>query len=274
MNMSNQCQMKNKRPYHTMMAEEGKEEAKPSSSSADRQQQNKAQYDHTNPLTSLPPDALISVLCRVPARDHDALRNTSKLLRTTLDSDAYARERAISGWVEVEARLVPGEELYDRENPNGPDMYGDDDDSYYKELCEREEDIHDDDDSKDGDAKNDSNVTEEERIRNEARKKRWEDKCATKRKEEIETYYSNLGSCDECYKYENITVDIQIDGVDKVGQVDLVLIPRRLDYPFHSATDAHSGEMQNVGWTLCDSRGRPKVRSIKEADTDGNAKVR
>ena len=36
--------------------------------------------------------------------------------------------------------------------------------------------------------------------------------------------------------------------------------------------DMHSGELAEVGAALCDNRGRPAVRSIKEADVDGNAK--
>ena len=36
--------------------------------------------------------------------------------------------------------------------------------------------------------------------------------------------------------------------------------------------DMHSGELAEVGTALCDNRGRPAVRSIKEADVDGNAK--
>ena len=48
----------------------------------------------------------------------------------------------------------------------------------------------------------------------------------------------------------------------------MVLLPRGTDhnYPFHDATDAHSSELQQVGWGLCDSAGRLKVRSIKDAE--------
>ncbi|KAL7541222.1 hypothetical protein ACHAXR_011471 [Thalassiosira sp. AJA248-18] len=214
-----------------------------------------AQEDTPLSLSTLPQDVLISVLCRVPSSDHTTLWDTCKNFRNAFDSDAYASERASTGWAEVSARLVPGEEIYDRDHPNGPDLYGDD--SGY-DPC--------DDDGDDDD------LTEEEIANKEAKKKIWEDKCAEQRRKDLEEFYSDLGHKDDSYGHESITVDIKVDGI-VAGEVDLVLVPRpRFGDLFHEATDAHSGEMQEVGWMLCDRRGSPKVRSIKEADADGSAK--
>ena len=79
----------------------------------------------SNPLTlsSLPEDALISILCRVPASDHKSLWDTCSTFRKAIDSDVYASERATTNYAEVQARLIPGEELYDRNNPDGPELY-------------------------------------------------------------------------------------------------------------------------------------------------------
>eukprot|EP00579_Thalassiosira_antarctica_P027543 CAMPEP_0202018672 /NCGR_PEP_ID=MMETSP0905-20130828/40056_1 /ASSEMBLY_ACC=CAM_ASM_000554 /TAXON_ID=420261 /ORGANISM="Thalassiosira antarctica, Strain CCMP982" /LENGTH=642 /DNA_ID=CAMNT_0048579685 /DNA_START=81 /DNA_END=2007 /DNA_ORIENTATION=+ len=140
------------------------------------------------------------------------------MVRETIDSDAFRSERVASGWAEVTTRLVPREELYDR------DEYRDDDD---------------DDD--------------------EAREK--------EREERLQNDYSDLGRCDETFGYHDIENEVIVDGVIG-GTVLLVLFPRRSLDSF----DAHSRELQEVGWTLCDSSGRPKVHSIKEADADGSAK--
>lgn len=85
-------------------------------------------YDSTNPLVCLPPpDVLISILCRVPACDHTALWKSCKAFCEVLDSDTCASERDATGWAEVTARLVPKEELYNNDYPDGPEFYGDDD---------------------------------------------------------------------------------------------------------------------------------------------------
>ena len=213
------------------------------------QQQDTVANDESPGLASLPPDVLVAVLCRVPASDHDALRRTSRTLCHAIDSEAHAGMRAFTGWAEVSARLVPGEELYDREHPDGPDFYGDDD------SCDPRKD-----DGKD--------LTAEER---EDRRRRWEEKCAERRREDLEECYSSLGYFDNSYKYHDITVEVKVDGLI-AGEVSLVLVPRPVfGGLFHEASDAHSSELQHVGWTLCDRQGRPKMRSIKEEDPQGEA---
>jgi len=201
------------------------------------------QHDYSG-FASLPTDVLISILCRSPASDHKALRDTCKAFRTTIDSAEYKGERATSGWAEVSTHLVSGEELYDRVNPNGP------------------EDVS----LSDGDV--DEDATEEER----ANKLRW--KIAEKQAEEMIDYgysdvygHSELGRIDQDYGHHDITMDVVVDG-SQVGSLYLVILPRGVyhNYPFHDATDAHSSELQMVGWTLCDSAGRLKVRSIKNEE--------
>jgi len=195
------------------------------------------QHDYRG-FASLPTDVLISILCRSPASDHTSLRNTCKSFRATIDSAAYKGERATSGWAEVSTHLLTGEELYDRDNPNGP------------------EDVS----LSDGDV--DEDATEEER----AAALQW--KITEKRAEEMVEYgYSELGCMDQDYGYHDIHVDIEVDG-KRCGSIHLVLLPRGVyhNYPFHEAADAHSSELQMVGVRLCDSAGRLKVRSIKNEE--------
>ncbi|KAK1734923.1 hypothetical protein QTG54_014383 [Skeletonema marinoi] len=195
------------------------------------------QHDYSG-FASLPTDVLISILCRSPASDHKALRDTCKAFRTTIDSAEYKGERATSGWAEVSTHLLTGGELYDRDNPDGP------------------EDVS----LSDGDV--DEDATEIER----AVALQW--KIAGKRLEEIIEYgYSELGCMDEDYGYHDITMDIEVDG-KRCGSMHLVLLPRGVyhNYPFHEAADAHSSELQMVGVRLCDSVGRLKVRSIKNEE--------
>eukprot|EP00984_Skeletonema_dohrnii_P020453 scaffold9984_cov148-Skeletonema_dohrnii-CCMP3373.AAC.4 len=195
------------------------------------------QHDYRG-FASLPTDVLISILCRSPASDHKALRDTCKAFRATIDSAAYKGERATSGWAEVSTHLLTGEELYDRDNPNGP------------------EDVS----LSDGDV--DEDATEEER----AAALQW--KITEKRAEEMVEYgYSELGCMDQDYGYHDIHVDIEVDG-KRCGSIHLVLLPRGVyhNYPFHEAADAHSSELQMVGVRLCDSAGRLKVRSIKNEE--------
>mmetsp|Transcript_21223 Transcript_21223/g.30375 ORF Transcript_21223/g.30375 Transcript_21223/m.30375 type:complete len:699 (+) Transcript_21223:37-2133(+) len=188
-------------------------------------------------FASLPTDVLISILCRSPASDHESLSDTCKAFRATIDSDAYKGERASSGWAEVSTHLLSGEELYDEHFPNGP------------------EDVS----LSDGDVE--ENATEEQRAN------ALQFKKAEKKNEEMLDfgYYSELGQLDQEYGYRDITIYVRVDG-NRCGSISLVLLPRGTDYPFHDATDAHSAEMQSVGWTLCDSAGRLKVRSIKDAE--------
>ncbi|EJK72416.1 hypothetical protein THAOC_06057 [Thalassiosira oceanica] len=194
-------------------------------------------FDRACPLVSLPADALTAVLCRVPAADLPAVRTSCKTLNSTVGSDMFKAVRATTGWSEVSARLVPGDELYDRENPDGPDMWDVDD---FDSLPEEEKNA----------------------------------KIADKRAREIEEYYSDLGHCDGEYSYHSIHVEVTVDGDKTAGQISLILIPRPKwgGHSFHAAADAHSRELQEVGWRVCDSRGRPQLRSIKEADKDGSAK--
>lgn len=86
-----------------------------------------ARHDYSG-FASLPPDVLISILCRSPSSDHASLRNTCKAFCSALNSDAYRSERAASGWVEVKTRLVSKEELYEEDYPDGPDVSDDEDD--------------------------------------------------------------------------------------------------------------------------------------------------
>jgi hypothetical protein len=202
-------------------------------------------------LTSLPPDALNSILCRVPSSDHAALRKTCKCIREALDSDAYASERASTNWAEVSARLIPGEELYDQLYPDGPEI---------------------DDGSYNPDDEEDDNLTEKERTTRVERRQRWEARREEKLQKDLGEDYSDLGRRDESYGYDDIEIEIKVDG-RTAGKIDLVRIPRpQYGHLFHEATDAHSGELQLVGWELCDRRGRPKVRSIKEATGGSKAK--
>ena len=154
-------------------------------------------------LSSLPQDALISVLCRVPSSDHTSLRNTCKSIRSAIDSEEYKSERASTDWAEVSARLVPGEELYDRTYPDGPD---DADMSY---------------DSK-SDVGNNNDITEEEKA---ARKKKWEEKCKKHKEEFMEEFYSDIGHHDSSYGWDDITIDVNVDG-RVVGEISMVLMPR------------------------------------------------
>ncbi len=215
-----------------------KQEEAGGNQAAPPQDENYAGFD------SLPTDVLISILCRSPASDHKSLRDTCKSFRATIDSDAYKGERASSGWAEVSTHLLTGGELYDRHFPNGPSDV---------ELS--------DDEIWEGD-------TEEQKAATLKVKKMM------KRDDDMHDYgYSSaelgchLGCRDQDYGYHDITVDVNVDG-ERCGAIRLVLLPRGTDhnYPFHDATDAHSSELQEVGWALCDSAGRLKVRSIKDAE--------
>ena len=96
------------------------------------------------------------------------------------------------------------------------------------------------------------------------------DESARLKEEALARYYSDLGSRDETYGYHEIHFDLKVDGLRR-GSIRLVLVPR-YGRSFHAATDAHSAELQEVGWTLCDERGRPKVRSIKVTDVNDTAR--
>jgi len=180
-------------------------------------------------FSSLPQDILMSILCRVPAADHSSLRNTCKKFRQVIDSDDYATERATSNWAEVEARLISGEEIYDRDPI---DEYSDGDDD----------------------------MTEEEKA----------EKRAREREEYIEENYSAIGHHDREYGYDDVEIEIKVDG-HVAGEINLVIIPRNRNRAFLEACDMHSSELQQVGCGLCDGQGRPKVGSIKQADIDGKA---
>lgn len=95
------------------------------------------------------------------------------------------------------------------------------------------------------------------------------EESARLKEEALARYYSDLGSRDETYGYHDIHFDLKVDGMRR-GSIHLVLVPRVGSRGFHAATDA--AELQEVGWTLCDERGRPKVRSIKNADTNDTAR--
>lgn len=199
-----------------------------------------ARYDNDNSattLTTLPPDILTSVLCRVPSTDHGALWHTCKALRLAIDSEAYCSERATSGWVEVFTRIVPKEKLWRYDND-----------------CDGE--VQDQPDDDDSEAEAMAEIMAEER------------------EEDLDLNYSDLGRFSSLYHYHDIVVEVMVDG-RVAGQIDLVLIPRGAN--FHYAVHDYSEEfqheeLQHVGLSLFDDKGRPRVRSIKDADTNGSAK--
>lgn len=136
--------------------------------------------------------------------------------------------------------LQSGEELYDINHPDGPEVSDDE-----------------------GDDANDDNE--------EARRQRLELKKSEQRAEDLEEYYSDIGYRDSSYGYHDIHSIVWVDGVE-AGTISAVLIPRtRYQSIFHEAADAHSGELRDIGWTLCDASGRPRIKSIKDADVDGSA---
>jgi hypothetical protein len=59
-------------------------------------------------LLFLPSDALLAILCRVPAKDQNHLRLTCQAIRALLDSATFRLERSFlfSGWVETQATLL------------------------------------------------------------------------------------------------------------------------------------------------------------------------
>ncbi len=218
--------------------ERSKKKAKQQAEAADPQPHHH-HHDYGG-FASLPTDVLISIFCRSPASDHRSLSDTCKAFRATIDSEAYKGERASSGWAEVSTHLLSGEELYDELYPNGPEHVSLSDGELGEDATEEQRDIA------------------------------LLFKKAEKKYDEMRDfgYYSELGQLDQDnYGYCDITVNVQVDG-KCCGSISLVLLPRGTDhdYPFHDATDAHSGEMQSVGWTLCDSVGHLKVRSIKNAE--------
>ena len=95
------------------------------------------------------------------------------------------------------------------------------------------------------------------------------EESARTKEEQMTTFFSDLGNWDESYGYQGVQFDVVVDGRRR-GSISLVLVPR-VGRMFHEAADAHSNEMQEVGFTLCDDRGRPKVKSIKDADTENTA---
>lgn len=95
------------------------------------------------------------------------------------------------------------------------------------------------------------------------------EESARLKEEEMARHYSDLGSRDETYGYQGVRFDVLVDG-RRQGSIHLVLVPR-VGRMFHEAADAHSDELQEVGFTLCDDRGRPKVKSIKDADAENTA---
>ena len=92
---------------------------------------------------------------------------------------------------------------------------------------------------------------------------------SARRKEKEMTGMSELGYCDESYGYHDIKFEVMVDGRCR-GSINLVLFPYR-GRLFLEAADAHSRELQEVAYTLCDKKGRPKLNSIKEADSDRTA---
>ena len=207
--------------------------------SPQKPQQQQQQHHNFTDFASLPSDVLISILCRSPSSDHKSLRNTCKAFCSTLNSAEFKGERAISGWAEVSTHLLSGTELYDSDYPNGPEdgTLDSDDDEYLP-----------------------PNATEEERD------EALQDKIAAKKDEYMMEYYSELGNYDSSYGWHDMTQEVYVDG-KRVGHISSVLFPRgeNHNYIFHEATDAHSDEVQRIGWQICDSVGKVKVKSIKDA---------
>ena len=94
------------------------------------------------------------------------------------------------------------------------------------------------------------------------------EKSARKKEEQMEGM-SDLGYCDETFGYHDIDFQVMVDGRCR-GSIQLVLFPSR-GLSFLEAADAYSQELQDVSYTLCDRWGRPKPKSIKDADSDRTA---
>ena len=125
-----------------------------------------------------------------------------------------------TNYAEVQARLIPGEELYDRNYPE-PELYYDDEFRNYVPPLS-------------------PTTPEEIEMKN-----RYEAKVAQQRQEIINDNYTALGHREE-YGVIDITIDIKVDKY-KAGEVELVLIPRpRYGELFHQAGDAHSQELQEA----------------------------
>lgn len=76
---------------------------------------------------------------------------------------------------------------------------------------------------------------------------------------------------DEEYGYVQNRGTIVVDG-KKGGEVTYTLVPRKKTTIFHEVCDAISDEMQETGCTFCDTRGRPRLTSVKEAIKNNDTK--
>ena len=66
-------------------------------------------------LGILDSDSLLSILAKVPAKDHNTLRFTCKALLDVINSTDFCNERCRTGWAEAFATLVPPRVLFDEE---------------------------------------------------------------------------------------------------------------------------------------------------------------
>lgn len=76
---------------------------------------------------------------------------------------------------------------------------------------------------------------------------------------------------DRGYGYVQNSGTIIVDG-KKGGKVTYTLVPRRKTTIFHEACDAISDELQETGCTFCDTRGRPRLDSVKQAMKNNDTK--
>ena len=95
------------------------------------------------------------------------------------------------------------------------------------------------------------------------------EKSALRKEDEMDQFFSELGTFDESYGYHDIHFEVMVDERRR-GSIHLVLLSSR-GHLFLEAADSHSQELQEVSCTLFDKWGRPKVKSIKDADSDRTA---
>jgi hypothetical protein len=77
--------------------------------------------------------------------------------------------------------------------------------------------------------------------------------------------YDDLGYVEECYEYTTFSGRILADG-RKAGDINATLLPRmRSRGGFHEMCDAKSGDTEALGVTFFNDRGKPRVKSVKDA---------
>jgi hypothetical protein len=76
---------------------------------------------------------------------------------------------------------------------------------------------------------------------------------------------------DQEYGYVETGRTVVVDG-KKAGAVSITLVPRRNTSIFHEICDAASDELREMGCLFCDTRGRPRLASVKEAMKNNDTK--